>query len=93
MTRRDEQDAVTRVVPRKDIEAHLDDLRRAIGRVEALADSAVRAYGDMHEALVDERVAHLIDMTSEAAFHALEEVDRMRLAVSNPVPAAEIWER
>jgi len=74
-------DAAVEVVRKRD----LDELRRVICRVDALADATVDAiigaYGEQHRSLVDERVHQLASATAEAALDALEELDRARLAI------------
>jgi len=80
-----DRDAAVEVVRKQDLETCFDELRRAVCRVDALADATVDAivgaYGEQHKSLVDERVHQLASATAEAALDALEELDRARLAV------------
>ena len=88
------QDAAVEVVRKRDLETYFAEVRRAICRVDALADATVDAiigaYGEQHKSLVDERVHQLASATAEAALDALEEVDRASLAVERDVPAVKI---
>src|SRR5215468_3638441 len=64
---------------RPEFEGHMNGLRLAVGRADAVANALVR-YFDERDVLDDpdvaeRRASHLVDMTAEAAVQACEELD------------------
>lgn len=74
-----------------DLAEHLDELRITAGRAEALAAVAVSAYDDLAwdepDALLIERVAHLIGATHEATSLVMLAVDHFLTVVADAQPA------
>jgi len=64
-----------------EFDSHVNGLRKALGRVDALADALQRSFDQRHgddadAVIVDRRTSYLIDMTSEAALLAFDELNR-----------------
>jgi hypothetical protein len=64
---------------RPEFEGHMNGLRLAVGRTDALANALVR-YFDERDVLDDpdvaeRRASHLVDLTAECAVQACEELD------------------
>jgi hypothetical protein len=73
-----------------DLGAHMDELRIAAGRVEALAAVSVETYDNAiwedADPVIVERIAHLLGATHEAAAAAVEAVDHFRTVVADAQP-------
>ncbi len=79
-----------------EFDEHVDELREALGRVDALATSLKASFDTRHfdgadEDVVDRRTSYLIDMTAEAATRAFVELNRAGYALGrgDGVPDAE----
>jgi len=73
--------AVRRPRTSAEFDGHVNDLRAALGRVDALACSLQRSFDQRHfdgvdEEVVERRTSFLIDMTAEAAERAIDELNR-----------------
>lgn len=77
-----------------EFEGHVNGLRLALGRVDALADALVRCYderrlgGDEGD-VIERRVSHLIDLTGEEVAKAVEELAKAAEALEDGVPDAD----
>jgi hypothetical protein len=78
--------------------AHLDELRIAVGEVDALASVALSWFDDgdwngADPALV-ERAGHLLGVIARSAATAASKVDRFHVAVADakPTPTGERWD-
>ncbi len=65
---------------RPEFEGHMNGLRLALGRAEALTDSLARYYDERHVGgadpdVAERRVSHLIDMVAVATVEATKELD------------------
>jgi hypothetical protein len=74
-----------------EFDGHVNELREALGRVDALADSLARSFDQRHVGgsdpdVVDRRASYLIDMTAEAAVRAFDELNRAGDALGSGVP-------
>jgi chemotaxis regulatin CheY-phosphate phosphatase CheZ len=74
-----------------EFDGHVNELRSALGRVDALADSLQRSFDQRHfdgadPGVVDRRTSYLIDMTAEAALRAFDELNRAGYALGHGVP-------
>jgi hypothetical protein len=74
---------ITKSPPRTSAEfdGHVNELRSALGRVDALADALVRSFDQRHVGesdhdVIDRRTSFLLDVTAEAAARALDELNR-----------------
>lgn len=77
-----------------EFDGHVDELRSALGRVDALAEALVRSFDQRHfdgadPRVVDRRTSFLLDMTAEAALRALDELNRAGDALGHGVPDAD----
>jgi hypothetical protein len=64
-----------------EFDSHVNELRKALGRVDALADALQRSFdqrrlGEDDSDVVDRRTSYLIDLTAEAALLAFDELNR-----------------
>lgn len=74
-----------------EFDGHVNELRSALGRVDALADAVVRSFDQRHcegadPRVVDRRTSFLLDMTAEAALRALDELNRAGSALGHGAP-------
>src|SRR3954468_20253583 len=65
---------------RPDFEYHMNGLRLAIGRTDAVADALQRYFDERRVTgagadIAERRASHLIDLTAECAVHAYEELE------------------
>jgi hypothetical protein len=65
-----------------EFDSHVDELREALGRVDALGDSLKQSFDQRHvdganREVVDRRASYLIDMMAEAAQRAFDELNRV----------------
>jgi len=71
---------MTRPMTSAEFDSHVNELREALGRVDALADALQRTFDerviDRDPADVERRISHLIDMVAEASTRALRELAR-----------------
>jgi hypothetical protein len=63
-----------------EFDGHVNELRDALGRVDALADALQRSFDQRHIGgadpdVVDRRTSYLIDLTAEAALRAFDELN------------------
>lgn len=79
-----------------EFDSHVNELREALGRVDALATSLKASFDTRHidgadEVVIDRRTSYLIDMTFEAAQRALIELNRAGYALGrgDGVPDAD----
>jgi hypothetical protein len=79
-----------------EFDGHVNELREALGRVDALATALKESFDQRHgsgvdEGVVDRRTSYLIDMTAEAAQRALIELNRAGYALGrgDGVPDAD----
>ena len=75
-----EEKVVAKQVSRPDFEYHMNGLRLAVGRTDAVADALQRYFderqvGSADPDVAERRASHLIDLTAECAVHACEELD------------------
>ena len=81
-----------------DLAGHLDALRIAVGKVEALAAVAAESYDNTiwnnTDPLQIDRMAHLLGATAEAAATAVAAVDRLHTFVADqqPADAGDNWD-
>jgi hypothetical protein len=73
--------AVKRPRTSAEFDGHVNELRSALGRVDALADALQRSFDQRHvgasdHGVIDRRKSFLIDLTAEAALRALDELNR-----------------
>src|SRR4051812_44088734 len=71
-----------------EFDSHVNGLRKALGRVDALADALQRSFDQRHgdEAdpdVVERRTSYLIDMTAESALIAFDELNRAGSALGS----------
>jgi chemotaxis regulatin CheY-phosphate phosphatase CheZ len=64
-----------------EFDGHVNELRKALGRVDALTDALQRSFDQRHvdevdSDVVERRTSYLIDMTAEAALRAFDELNR-----------------
>lgn len=75
-----------------DLADHLDALRIAVGKFDALITVAVESYDNTSwrsaDSLQIDRMAHLLGAAADAATTAIEAVDRFRTLVADRQPAA-----
>lgn len=86
--------AVKRPRTSAEFDSHVDELREALGRVDALTDSLKRSFDERHSdgvdpAIVDRRTSYLIDLTAEAGARAFDELNRAGDALGLGVPDAD----
>jgi len=65
---------------RPEFEGHMNGLRLALGRAEALTDALVRYFDERHvtgsdDDIAERRVSHLIDLAAAATVEATKELD------------------
>ena len=68
---------------RPDFEYHMNGLRLAIGRTDAVADALQRYFDERRVTgpdadVAERRASHLIDLTAECAVKAIEELELVR---------------
>jgi chemotaxis regulatin CheY-phosphate phosphatase CheZ len=93
--------AITKAVKRPprtsaEFDGHVGELRDALGRVDALADSLKRSFDQRHigesaHDVIDRRTSFLIDLTAEAAARALDELNRAGDALGKRDVPDEDW--
>jgi hypothetical protein len=79
-----------------EFDGHVNELREALGRVDALATSLKASFDTRHsdgadEDVIDRRTSYLIDMTAEAAARAFVELNRAGYALGrgDDIPDAD----
>jgi len=65
---------------RPEFEGHMNGLRLAIGRADAVANALVRYFDERHVVdtdpdVAERRASHLVDLTAECADRACKELD------------------
>jgi len=65
---------------RPEFEGHMNGLRLAVGRADAVANALVRYFDERHVVdtdpdVAERRASHLIDLTAECADRACKELD------------------
>ena len=82
----------------RDVVAHLDKLRIAVGETEALAAVTAESYDRQDWSGADllhvERLANLLGLISKSASVAMAAFHRLHVAVADaqPAPAGERWD-
>jgi hypothetical protein len=74
-----------------DFDSHVDELREALGRVDALGDALKQSFDQRHigrsdHDVIDRRTSYLIDLMAEASARAYDELNRAGDALGGGVP-------